>query len=487
VTETEVRPAEHAHERSRFGSLGSIVGLLSLTWGAGLASAPLDDNSFFTHLATGRIILGDGRVPTTDPYTFTAAGEAWTVQSWLASVAYAGFERLGGTAGIRVLVLVLFLGATWVLWRLTRPITSVIVRLAVMSGAMAVASGLWSERPYMVGVIGLGLVWLALDAEVPWWVLLPAMWVWGNAHGSFILALVLVALILFGGALDRGRARWTEVPAHESRAAAAVLVGTLLVAVGPLGPRALTFPFVAARRSDVFRHVTEWQSPEFRSPSELAFLVFASAAILVLVLGRRRPSWRVALPAVAFLGSALYAQRNVVMATVVLVAALSAAAPVVGTLRITDRPSLGRPIAMAVALLLVLVSVVTVLAPARAGSGYAVRAVAWVGLDGFGQQRVATDVLDGNLLTLLAGPAGVVFADDRFDMVPDQVFEDLLDLRSARPGWSHVLDEHQIDAVVWSGSGALSSVLRADTRWQVIYADSTSLVACRRGSDCRRG
>ena len=87
--------------RGGFGSLGSIIGLLVLTWAAALASGPLNDNSFFTHLATGRLILDEGRVPTEDPYTFTAVGEPWTVQSWLAAVAYAGFERMAGTLGLR--------------------------------------------------------------------------------------------------------------------------------------------------------------------------------------------------------------------------------------------------------------------------------------------------------------------------------------------------------------------------------------------------
>ena len=36
------------------------------------------------------------RCPSHDPYTFTAPGEPWVVQSWLASLLYASAERLGG-------------------------------------------------------------------------------------------------------------------------------------------------------------------------------------------------------------------------------------------------------------------------------------------------------------------------------------------------------------------------------------------------------
>lgn len=468
--------------RGEFGSLGSIVGLLALTWGAALASRPLNDNSFFTHLATGRLILEDGRVPTRDPYTFTASGEPWTVQSWLASVAYASFERLAGTVGLRLLVLLVFLAATWVLWRLSRPATSVVARLAIVSSALLVASGLWSERPYMIGVIGLGLVWLALEDEVSWWWVLPLMWVWGNSHGSFLLAPALVAAVVAGGMLDRGRRWWRDVPASERRTAAAVAGGCVLVTVGPLGLRALTFPLVAARRGDVFRHVTEWQAPTFRSASELAYL--GLLVVSVVVLARWGRSWRLLLPAAAFVAGSLYAQRNVVSSVVILVAVLSRVAPSVGTLRTRDRPALGRPVAAITSALLVLVLLSTLMAPARALDDYAVRPLAWLDVTASEPSRVASDVLTGNLLTVLDGPAAEAFIDDRFDMVPDDVFEDYLTLRAAGPDWWMVLDERDVGLVVWSARAPLASALRADDRWRTAYADGDWIIACRRETRC---
>src|SRR5688500_5809434 len=97
-------------------------------WVIGLR--PLADNSFLTHLATGRIILETGSVPTTDPYTFTAAGEPWVVQSWLASVLYASAERLAGLDGVRVLMGVLVATLTGLAWSILRPADRVVARLA---------------------------------------------------------------------------------------------------------------------------------------------------------------------------------------------------------------------------------------------------------------------------------------------------------------------------------------------------------------------
>lgn len=477
MTEVEAAQEQETEQKGGFGSLGSIIWLLVLTWAAGIASRPLNDNSFLTHLATGRLILEEGRVPSRDPYTFTALGEPWTVQSWLASVAYAGFERLGGAVGLRLLIILVYLLAAALLWRLTRPAGSLLVRVALIAGALFVATGLWTERPYMVGVIGVALVLLALDGEFPWWGLLPLMWVWGNSHGSFVFAIVLVALVVLGGALDRGR-RWRAVPEDERRVALAVVAGTVLAAAGPLGLRVLTFPFTAADRSDIFQEVIEWQAPTFRSTSELSFLLFALVAVLALARWARE--WCLILPAVAFLGASLYSQRNIVLATVVLVAAFAKVVPGVGTLRGDDRPGLGRPMGVLIGVLFVLVSANTLLTPPNAVEDYAARPVAWLRSAGLDDVRVATDVPEGNFLQALDGATGEVFIDDRFDMMPPDVFDDYLTLLRSGPRWEDVLDEHDIDVVVWRRSLPTSSLLATSADWRVGFSDATWMVAVRR-------
>ena len=77
-----------------------VLGLVIVALRIGLQ--PLVDNSFLTHLSTGRLILDHGAIPRHDPYSWTAHGDPWTVQSWGASVVYAGLERWFGLAGIRV-------------------------------------------------------------------------------------------------------------------------------------------------------------------------------------------------------------------------------------------------------------------------------------------------------------------------------------------------------------------------------------------------
>ena len=74
-----------------------VLGVGFAVWGLSIGIDQLSDNSFFTHLATGRLILDHG-IPHHDVYSFTAPGEPWVVQSWLASVLYGWIDSWFGVS-----------------------------------------------------------------------------------------------------------------------------------------------------------------------------------------------------------------------------------------------------------------------------------------------------------------------------------------------------------------------------------------------------
>jgi hypothetical protein len=221
----------------------------------------LRDNSFLTHLATGRLILAEGSVPTADPYSFSAAGEPWVVQSWLVSVLYATVEAIGGIEALRLLAgasagVVAALG-----WRLLRPIDGLVVRLALGAAFVTIGAGLWAERPFMIGLIAFSLTVLAAGGGLdPRW-LVPIGWIWVNSHGSFPLGLVYLGVAALGSRLD-GES-WRE----EVRCLRWAALGVVAGAISPLGPRILVFPVELLQRQDLLRNVLEWQAPAFESIS----------------------------------------------------------------------------------------------------------------------------------------------------------------------------------------------------------------------------
>lgn len=474
--------------RQRFGDLGTAIGLLIVAWTWVLASFPLKDNSFLTHLATGRIILDEGSVPSTDPYTFTAQGVDWTVQSWLASVIYAVAEQVGGDAGLRILVLVMFGVAGALLWRLSAPADSILVRISIVTVALIVASDVWSERPYMAGVIGLSIVWLALDGAVRPWVLVPVLWLWANTHGSFPLALLLVLSVLAGQWLDRRRSAHSDTGSTEGHGHAlavlrAVAVGTLVSAIGPLGPRVLIFPLKSFTQSDVFSEIVEWGAPTFEDTPERAFLLLVLAAIAAVT---RLGTWRHAVPLIVFVGAGLVAQRNITMALMVIVPVLAAAAPSMGTLTGRSRLPIGPALTAVAAALVLMIGYSSLEGSVTALDPYPERAVAWqhAADPDRAAGNTATPDFVGNLLEVLDGAEGVVFVDDRADMFPSEFFADTRAVARGEARWSAVLDDYDIDVLLWPRTSQLTSLAAEDDAWRVIYADTESVVACRRGAGC---
>jgi hypothetical protein len=462
-----------AREGGRRGvSLGTVCGQVVVLIAAVIGSAELHDNSFFTHLATGRLLLSDGLgrlwggMP--DPYTFTSGGRSWTVQSWFASVLYGACDELAGASGVRLLTAATcaLLGA--LVWRLTRPAVSLLPRIAISGLVLVVGASTWASRPFLFGLVCFALTLLAGEGGLdPRW-LVPVGWVWVNTHGSFPLGIVALAALALGRKLDGHR------PATELRALRWAVVGVVAGGVlNPVGPRLLGFPLTMLGRSDVLAHVLEWRSPDFAEPWARVFLVTALGTIVLIA---RRPSYRAALPVAVFVGSALLAMRNVNVAMVALAPVAAHAAQGLGSIDSARRPRPARVAAVALAV----VSPVLVLGACAAGDfdlqGYPVSAIEW--MDGRGllgpDLRIAEQDYVGNLLELRSGADARAFIDDRYELHDRALVDAYRTLREGKPGWSDVLDRYGIDVVLWQKDTPLAALLSLSSQWRVVYDDDTA-------------
>lgn len=439
------------------------------------AAQPLNDNSFLTHLATGRLILDRGAVPSVDPYSFTASGEPWVVQSWLVSVLFAWAERVGGLDAVRVLVMAVTGAVALLAWRLLRPADGVVARLALAAVFLTVGVGTWAERPLMFGLLAFSTYVLAGEGGLdPRW-LLPVGWLWVNSHGSFPLGLVYLTAVVVGEHMDGTRLP----PARRSLRWA--FAGTLAGAFGPLGLGALTFPVEVLGRQDVLQHVLEWQAPAFTSLSERAFLMQGVVAVVLLV---RRPSYRTGLVLAVFMGAALLGSRNIAVASIALLPSMAASVSGLGSLRSRTRPGLGRPL-LAVLMLAAAILVVLRLdsAPSRL-SAYPVDALGY--LEGVGidtrEVRLAAPEAVGNLVTYVYGAERRVFYDDRFDMYPSEVSEAQLALAKAYPSVLTDLGRYEVDLILVRRSQSMALVLTAEPDWRTLFTDERWLLSCRRGA-----
>jgi len=457
-------------KRVRAPSLESLFIAALVLFGFRIGALPIGDNSMFTHLRTGIDMVRGAGIPREDPYSFTARGTEWIVQSWLPEWTYGWAHRL---VGFRLVVLeqaVLIGLLAWLVARLARAGSP--LRTALSAGiAVGIGAPYWSPRPLIFGLVCMALTVTVVERRRSPWLLVPVVWVWVNSHGSFPLGVAWLVARAGGEWLD-----WKAWPRETLRYAWAFLGSVVVAVVNPLGARLLLFPLTLGEKRATFETILEWQSPNFHLQLNRFALVFLIMALLLLF--RARLTWRDVAPAALFLAAGLYAVRNLPLLALVL-------APVLA--RIFKKPDwssprpeptgrqlrVNRALAATIGAAFVLFGAAALATPGLNVQGYPVRAVNFLEESDLigGDLRLAHQDVVGNYLTLRYGRQAPVFIDDRVDMYPVEVSRDYRRLLRGQPGALDTLDRYGIDLVLWDRQLPLIQILEASGQWRQIFRD----------------
>ena len=475
------------------GPQGLVI-VVAAVAGARLGLRPISDNSTLVHLRTGIDLVRTWHVPRSDPYSYTAPGHPWVVQSWFASLLYG----LANSAGHHALVLeqgVIMAGVGAAIAMAARSTTAWRSGLAALLAIAASAPG-WSPRPLMFELGCLALLIVVVERRAsPLW-LIPIMWVWVNTHGSWPIGLAWLAARGVGEAIDlRG---W---PRRALVAGAGLAAGLAISLVNPLTWRLITFPLVAVQKRSTFQGIVEWRSPNFQSPNSFLVLIFITLALVVLL--RARLPWAQLLPVCGFFPLGLVAERNLAPFGVVLAPALAAALAgpsahwptgwagwaATGWERIEDWAQavvrVSGSVIVRVAAVVAALGVtggLVVLAlgrPTLRLDEYPVAATAFLDRTGrlTAAHRIAAVDVVGCFLIWRAGPRVKVFIDDRYDMYPAPVVAAAGVLSAGvGAGVSQALDRYRVDTVLWSEAGVLPGTLLQQGGWREVYSDGTWVV-----------
>lgn len=449
-------------------SLAGLVGVVVTLAGFLIGLQRLSDNSFFTHLATGRLILDRG-IPNVDPYSFTAAGEPWTVQSWLASMVYAVAEDVAGLGGIRVVVALTTALLAYLLWRLTEPAGAVVVRAGLIVPILLMGTEGWAERPMLFGFVGLAALYVLANGAGPAWLAAPMLWIWVNSHGSFPMGFVLLGTLVAGTWLDRRSAR------RELQVAAWAGLGLLLGALNPVGPKLLVFPIELLGKAETLRFIDEWRPPDYGDLAPKLLVLMAGLSVLALLARHRR--FRALLPLLVFTGLALTSARNVAPAGIIVMAAVAPALAGLGSDLGQERRPIFRTAAVVLGALTLLVALGSLRGSQTDLAFYPTDAVDWmedhdlVGPD----VRVISRDFVGNYLEARYVDMPV-FMDDRYDMFPVEVIDDYRTLMKGDEGWEQIAERWDADAVLWNTDADLAEHLTSSSTWHVAYEDDNWLL-----------
>jgi hypothetical protein len=243
----------------------------------------LADPDTYSHVALGRWILDHHTVPSVDPFSQTMRGEHWVAFEWLAEVAYAIAQSLGGwlavvalaaaAAAIAFGLLMRFLVREW------PPVPALIATLA----ATVLAAPHILARPHMLALPVL-VAWVAALIRVldngrsPPWQMLPLMVVWANLHGSFTFGLAIIGPVACEALCN---ATATERPRVLRQWITFGLLALAAACINPYGPEMILVTFRTIALGPVLSTITEWRPQDFThlGPFEVIMLACLGGAL----------------------------------------------------------------------------------------------------------------------------------------------------------------------------------------------------------------
>jgi len=448
------------------------------------------DPDLWWHMATGRYILAQGRIPAYDVFSFTAADHRWVTHEWLSDLLLYVGSRLVGLAGLAVLFTLVIVAAYALVWMRCRG-RPVLAAFAVVLAALA-ASPTFGVRPQMFSLLFASLYLYILSrpdaAGTKVWWLAPLTLLWANFHSGFVAGLAIVAVFAVGEELTwvrrgAGAGPWL---APQARQLALVWVACLACSlVTPNGVSALLFPFGTLGSRAIQDQIQEWASPNFHQ--SLAWPLGAYWLLLVAALGasRRRLQPAELLLLVGAGAAAMYSIRHVQFLSLV-------GAPILAE-RMGDLwgaptgPEGERPLSPllakglgAVAALLLVVAGVRVASVARRvpeveAEIYPSAAVTYLeehGLTG----RVFNTYHWGGYLIWRGLP---VFVDGRAEVYGDEVLNEYMKAQSVAEDWEEPLRRYGVEVALIQSDSPLAVVMRESGRWQAVYRDDLATVLTR--------
>jgi hypothetical protein len=423
------------------------------------AARAITDNSFLWHVRAGTVQLDAGEVLRVDPFSFTAQGESWRTQSWIADLLYATLERSTGD-----------LSWVWPMVALTMTITLMLIGIAIYRE---------SGNPLVVATVLFFTAWLVLRTLVPRpvvfshlllaalvvvlahprlrWTIPLLVWLWAGLHGSFIIGLGLIVL----EALRSGRRELWGVLGLSAVSASLTAHGLALW--GVLGE------FAASRGA--LDLIQEWAPPDLTDLSTAPFALFIVAVFFAATRGRI--ATRDLVVVLPFLLFGLTSYRALIPATLVLAPWVARAIEVPAPSTRVESGLLNGAIAVVVVAVAVWmgferaesmpddelfpVAAVAALAPGPLFHGDAV----------------------GGYLIYAQWPDRLVYTDDRAELYGEERFQEFVDVRAGRNGWREALERYDIDqALLAADSTGLQQVLAA-SGWSESYRDPDFVVLSR--------
>ena len=444
------------------------------------------DHDIWWHLATGRWILQNHGLPHTDPFSVYGMDKPWFVYSWIFDLVTEGLYLKFGFVGIIFFEIAARVAIMVALFRLIQFLeTRFWIAVALAALGFYAMSVVLAPRPAILTILFSILeLHLLLAAQrsgqtKKLWLLPPMLLLWANWHIQFVYGLLILGVFALDSA---GQSVWPLELGSKNlgfRKLCAIFFASLLATlVNPYGLKIYETVYQYMHQPKVFSLVIELRAMDFRqAPHFVALFLMLAAAMAVGWRRQRRLLW----PALLFL-AALLAFRSVKEIWFL---------SVVSTCALSDGWMEGlawEPSRLAVReRLLLAIAVVALIATAY--RRYDV-SNDWVDIQVSGKfPEAAVRYIEKNHLT---GPiyndfndGGFVIwrlpwlrvaMDGRTNVHGDERVGHSADVWSGNPIWQNDPELLHANVVLAPRSAALTSLLRLDPRFRVVFQDTQAVV-----------
>lgn len=481
VQPTAIRPGDR---QARWAAILLLVAPIALLVAVPLVLTKQTDPDYWWHVRTGELIVETGRIPRTDPFSFTASGRPWITHEWLTQVLFYAVQSTVGYVG-NVALFGLFGGGAFIAtyaacreWGAGELAATLLALGALYLGSMSL-----NVRPQIFTTLLLALTALVLTRHRhgkpgPLWALPPLFALWVNLHGGYVIGLALLGVTLVTEAIAR-------LPTNPLPAVRPLLVAALAslaaVLVNPHGVEALAYPVTyAGTQNASMQFIAEWQSPDFHSPA-LWPLAGSIALLMVMGLARAPLGLTETLWALMFALMALTSVRHIQLYGVVVAPLLAARAQAELPLLRRTTATWRHPGLLAALWPVLLVASATGVARAHAEGvplqvhsepserGYPAGGAAYLQQTD-AQGNLFNEYEWGGYLIYALHPERRVFIDGRADLYGDEWVEEHTRIVRLQADWGEVTRQHDIRLALVKKGGPLAALLDCHPEWAEVYA-----------------
>ena len=458
------------------------------------AMLPIDDPDIWWHLRTGQWIIAHSQVPTTDPFSSYGAGKPWIAYSWLFEILVYPLYQLFDLSGILSFTVVMSLVIASAIHFLIRQAKfPFVLETVLVAGTLASMKSVMTPRPWLISIIFFSAQLIILrhvrrtGGTSSLW-LLPLLYVlWANLHIQFIYGLaVIFLLVLEGVTLTLVGRRSPGEQLQGVPVGHLVGLGFLCVLATFVNPYFYNVyrPIVEySLQTGAFQSIQEFHPLLFRSPGDWLVLALTVATFYVLGSKRRLLPFPLFLILMGcFLG---FRARRDVWVTVVAAAFVISEYPII---RVgTDTFELGRGRVLAV--IAGTVIAIMVIGWYRQLSEPFLRTVVERQFPVKAAEFVRENNYRGPLFNSLAWGGYLIWSlpelpvamDGRTNLHGDRVGSSL-STWMGYAGWDADRELTDAQVVIAELTWPLTSLLRMDSRFKLVYEDGTAVVFVRNHS-----